>query len=208
MDRSYMYVKTYLCICAWAARMECTVVGRHYRRVAWTNWRCLSLRQDETLPHSRCRAIPSMACEKRSKAARRRLPAKYRNAGSIPGLRGVLPSALLSTWTLDTWRRLWWAIWWHCLARFRWIRNDWELGLRAVISDMDQRCLTRSCSRPSARGGRTSCTLDKVRCCSIVLNRSPRKPSKLRSAKKCRPKPDLGQHISAFLKICFHVLEH
>jgi hypothetical protein len=30
---------------------------------------------------------------------------------------------------------------------------------------------------------------------------SPRKPSKLSSAKKCRPKSDLGQHISAFFKI-------
>ena len=36
---------------------------------------------------------------------------------------------------------------------------------------------------------------------------SPRKPSKFRSAKKCRPKSDLGRHVSAF-KICFHVLEH
>jgi hypothetical protein len=32
---------------------------------------------------------------------------------------------------------------------------------------------------------------------------SPRKPSKLRSAKKGRPKSDLGRHVSAFLKICF-----
>jgi hypothetical protein len=33
------------------------------------------------------------------------------------------------------------------------------------------------------------------------------KRSKLRSAKTCRPKSDLGQHVSAFFKICFHVLE-
>jgi hypothetical protein len=32
---------------------------------------------------------------------------------------------------------------------------------------------------------------------------SPRKPSKLRSAKKGRSKSDLARHVSAFLKICF-----
>ena len=37
---------------------------------------------------------------------------------------------------------------------------------------------------------------------------SLRKPSKLRSAKKCRPKSDLGRHVSAFFKIYFHVLDH
>ena len=37
---------------------------------------------------------------------------------------------------------------------------------------------------------------------------SPRKASKFRSAKKCRPKSNLGRHVSAFFKICFHVLEH